>query len=394
MKKYIQLLFFFSFAAFISCEQKPKENKKPEPVPEAKFQAGKIYAASCDDAQSNSYSVYLPSGYDTAKTFPVIYFFDPHGKGNLPVEKYKSLADEFGIILIGSNDTKNGIAWKNASEAAKQLFADTKQKFKINETKKFTCGFSGGARIAFNLALINKSVSGVISCSAGFPARAAQIRKDFIYVGIAGKEDMNLTEVYDAAENLKESELRHLITYFDGPHEWCPMETMSAAMKFCLTPAQSKSENTIDKKIIEREKQQKKIYGEAFVKKDLTWWKKEFQSLEQRIETTVADEKYMNIRLKNFLSLAAFSYSNSALSSGKLPEADKFLSIYKSVDPKNSEHAYLRAKYFMLINNSAEAEKALSEAAELGFDDVERLESEQLFITLHNSEGYKKITAK
>lgn len=391
--KQFQLLFLFF--AFFSCGQKSTTNNSPAPAPAIQYTGGKTYTVSCNTNVSNTYTLYLPVNYDTTKTFPIIYFFDPQGKGNFPVEKYKSIADNLGIIFVGSDATKNGMQWTEVSSAANQLFADTKQKLKINEQKIFTCGFSGGGRIASNLGLQNNNIAGVISCSAGLPAQPSQLRTDLIFVGIAGKEDMNLTEIYDAGEALKNSEIKHLINYFVGPHEWPPVETMSKAINFCLTLTQSKGEATsIAKKIIETEKQQKQFYSEAFVKNDFSWWKNEFKKLEQNITKSSGDEKFMNIRLKNFLSLAAFSYSNSALNTQRLPEADKFLSIYKLVDPDNAEHAYMRTKYFMLMNNPVEAEKALNEAAALGFSDAERLRAETVFITLQNSEGYKKITGQ
>ncbi len=395
MKKQFPFFLSLLLLAFLSCGQKSTTNNSPARAPAIQYTGGKTYTINCDANKSNTYTLYLPTNYDTTKTFPVIYFFDPHGKGNLPIEKYKSLSDSLGIILVGSNATKNGMQWPEVSSVANQLFADTKQKLKINQHKIFTSGFSGGARIASNLALQDNNIAGVISCSAGLPAQPSQINNNLIFVGIAGKEDMNLTEIYDAGEALKNSELKHLITYFDGPHEWPPVETMSEAIQFCLTLTLSFGEGTsIDKKIIETEKQQKQFYSEAFVKNEFNWWKNEFKNLEQKILKSNGDEKFMNIRLKNFLSLAAFSYSNSVINNNRLHEADKFLRIYKLVDPKNSEHAYLRTKYFMLMNNTAEAEKALNEAAALGFSDAERLRTETLFITLQNTEAYKKITGQ
>ncbi len=393
MKKHFPFFLLLLISLF-SCGQKSTSTKGPAPAHAIQYTGGKTYTVSCNTDASNTYSLYLPTNYDTTQTFPVIYFFDPQGKGNFPVEKYKSIADSLSIIFIGSNATKNGMQWAEVSSAAKQLFADTKQKLKINEQKIFTCGFSGGGRIASNLALQNNNIAAVISCSAGLPAQASQLSNNLIFVGIAGKADMNLTEIYDAGEALKNSELKHLINYFDGPHEWPPLETMSEAIQFCLTPYATKNETAIDKKIIETEKQQKQFYSEAFVKNDFNWWKNEFNKLEQKIAKSSGDEKFMNIRLKNFLSLVAFSYSNSALNNRRLPEADKFLSIYKLVDLKNSEHAYLRTKYFILLSNPVEAEKTLNEAAELGFSDAERLRTETLFITLQNTVAYKKITGQ
>ena len=95
--KQFQLLFLF--LAFFSCGQKSATTESPVPAPAIQYTGGKTY-------NENNYSLYLPANYDTTKTFPVIYFFDPQGKGNLPLEKYKSIADTLGIIFVGSTATK------------------------------------------------------------------------------------------------------------------------------------------------------------------------------------------------------------------------------------------------------------------------------------------------
>lgn len=377
----------YLFLAFliVSCaEKKTKKNKTV--FQKTIYSAEKLY-------NENAYTVYLPANYDTTKTFPSVYFFDPQGKGNFPVEKYKTISDELGIILIGSNAIKNGMSWDEISKFASNIFSESQRKFSIDKTKIIVCGFSGGARVAGNLALFDNSVTAVISCSAGLPAAVSQLRKNLIFIAIAGKEDMNLTEVFDAGELLKNSEIKHRIKYFEGTHEWCPSEIMNEAIQFCLSPTLSAVENKhkIDKKIIEQEKLQKQIYTQAFAKNDFGWWKTDFQNLEQKIKNVKGEEKDMYIRLKNFLSLAAYSYSNAALNNRSFQEADKFLNIYKLVDIKNSEHAYLRAKYFILLNKTAEAEQALIEATELGFNDIERLKNETILLPLQNTNTYQKI---
>lgn len=389
MKNYFFLLFFL----LLSCGQKTSEEQKTVSTPQLFFEAGKTYTVSCDENAGNTYSLYLPSSYDTAKTFPIVYFFDPHGKGDFPVEKYKTIADELNCILAGTDNTQNGMNRNTVSANATLFMNDCRKKLKTDNRKMFTCGFSGGGRIASNLAVQNPEIAGVISCSAGLSAPVSQIRKELVFVGIAGKEDMNLSEVFDAGEALKNSGIKHDIMYFDGPHEWPPIESIREAIAFSLFPRLPKVEggNIIDKKIIEQEKMLKQFYADAILKNNPDWWKKDFAELEKKISNSSGETKYMNIRVKNFLSLATYSYSNSALNNNQLQQADKFLSIYKLVDPENSEHAYLRAKYYALTNDATNAGTALNEAAELGFSDKERLQHEQLFIPLQNTEGYKKI---
>ena len=46
------------------------------------------------------------------KKWPIIYFFDPHGVGNLPLILYKDLAEKYGFIIAGTYNSKNGMQWE------------------------------------------------------------------------------------------------------------------------------------------------------------------------------------------------------------------------------------------------------------------------------------------
>src|SRR5271169_907677 len=61
-----------------------------------------IDSVHCSDVPDQVYAVYLPSNYSTAKKWPIIYFFDPHGVGNLPLNLYKDLAEKYGYIIAGT----------------------------------------------------------------------------------------------------------------------------------------------------------------------------------------------------------------------------------------------------------------------------------------------------
>src|SRR6266850_2335045 len=56
----------------------------------------------CELDVSQSYALYLPSGYTPEKTWPVIYAFDPDGEGNTPVKLYRDAAEKYGYIVVGT----------------------------------------------------------------------------------------------------------------------------------------------------------------------------------------------------------------------------------------------------------------------------------------------------
>ncbi|MES2592348.1 MAG: hypothetical protein V4608_10715 [Bacteroidota bacterium] len=184
---------------------------------------------ACDNDSSQSFAVYLPKKYSSEKTYPVIYAFDPHGEGKLPISIYKDLAEQYGFILIGSNNSKNGIAWDESQKIAKNLFAETRKRFSINEQRIYLMGFSGGARIANALTIINGGIRGVICCGAAIPAANSDSpRGNYTFFGLVGNTDFNYTEMakYDMLD-LAGNNIKHILVTFDGKHEWPSKDIMN-----------------------------------------------------------------------------------------------------------------------------------------------------------------------
>ena len=207
---------------------------------------------------SQSYAVYLPASYSVEKTYPVIYAFDANGAGKLPVSMYKSLADQYGYILIGSNNSRNGISWDESQTIANKLFSDSQQRLSINTSRIYVIGFSGGARVANALCITNGSIAGVICCGAASPAaNNKDPRSNYTFLGICGNKDFNYIEMrkYDMIE-LAGRPVKHAFIEFDGKHEWPKEEVMKDAFLWCEFGAMRKDPSLknaafINKNIVE-----------------------------------------------------------------------------------------------------------------------------------------------
>lgn len=208
------------------------------------FEAGKLIdSVICRTDGSQSYALYIP-GKGNRKALPVIYFFDPHGSGALPLNKYKALAETYGFILVGSNNSKNGNDWSATEKIWLQLFADTKSRLRIDAGRIYTCGFSGGARVACYVAIRHSGIKGVIAGGAGLPDGTRAEDFPFSFTAIAGEGDMNMTELVAITSEFDRTRTRHRILFFDGKHEWAPARTMDIAfaglqldaMQKALTP--------------------------------------------------------------------------------------------------------------------------------------------------------------
>jgi poly(3-hydroxybutyrate) depolymerase len=123
---------------------------------------------TCAADPTQSYAIFLPRAYTPDRDWPVILAFDPGGRGRTPVERYQAAADQYGFIVAGSNNSRNNSPEIGRAVAA--MSADVLSRFRVDERRVYVAGMSGGARVAFSVALGSPDhVAGVIASSAGYP---------------------------------------------------------------------------------------------------------------------------------------------------------------------------------------------------------------------------------
>jgi poly(3-hydroxybutyrate) depolymerase len=124
----------------------------------------------CTKSPEQSYALYLPSTYDAARKWPILYAFDPGARGKLPVAQFKDAAEKYGWIVVGSNNSRNG-SGQSSVDAWNAINNDVAERFSIDERRAYATGFSGGARMALFFAVrCNECLAGVIAGGAGFPS--------------------------------------------------------------------------------------------------------------------------------------------------------------------------------------------------------------------------------
>ncbi len=453
-------LFYFTLFTLFSCSDAPTETQVEKTVEPTETSStslhllvGKTDKIVCKAEPSQSYAIYLPTSYTKNKTYPVLFFFDPHANGNLPLEKYKAVAERYGFILAGSNNSKNGLNKVQLKNIIMPFFSDVLSTVSADTSHIFAAGFSGGAKVAQLAAYNTRYISGVISCS-GALGRNMKITVPF--AGIAGKSDMNLLDMILKDNQSKDSTAGHTLINFDGTHEWPPEQTFEEGLLFleltrmkkqspkidtfivnrytALSDAnlkRAKQEGNIlnevdclDKKVqflngitntsdeqkqlqqliesatfknavakqsdlFKREKEIQKTFKNYFSSFELDKISTELKKLDSPINNS---EKEMYERVKGYLSIGTYSYASQLLNqAGKEIEGEKVLAIYKIVDPLNSEHAYLSACLFAKKGNIPNTITSLKEAISLGFSDVSRLENDERFLALRKNSDFNNL---
>ena len=204
----------------------------PPPSSE-KIQTGVVLPrVVCEKNRDQSYALYLPSNYSRERRWPVIYAFDPGARGKIPVELFKDAAERQGFIVVGSNNSRNG-PWKLEFDAAEAVVQDTQERFSIDAKRIYFAGFSGGARVASQLAQLCKCAAGVLLSGAGFSQSSTLAHESsFPVFAAVGTLDFNFGEIIRLQDQLEQAGYPHCLRTFEGPHQWAPAEAMDEALRW------------------------------------------------------------------------------------------------------------------------------------------------------------------
>ena len=183
---------------------------------------------ACADDPSQTYALYLPSGYTPERRWSVIFAFHPAARGPLMVEKFRAAAEQYGYIVAASNNSRNGPHAVSAA-AAQAMSADVGRRFSIDPQRIYLAGMSGGARVATGIALANTLIAGVIASSAGFPDSQPRTRVPFAVFSTAGTEDFNYMEMRLLDRRLSSA---HFLAVFRGGHTLPPDDVAFDAVEW------------------------------------------------------------------------------------------------------------------------------------------------------------------
>ncbi len=443
------LLLFLSCNESIKKKEQTSVNETPIVAEEKdSFHIGEVIPSIASKINSaNSFSLYLPHQYSEDQKLPALIFLDPHGDGSFPLYKYKSFAEKFGVTLIGSNDSKNGVTFDETNLIVQGLVAEVSERLNVDVKQISLAGFSGGAKVALVAASSqSSSLLSIIYCGAGLPQLPRQLPPA---LAIAGLKAMNYTEVIQADQQLENNHLRHALIEWNGKHEWSDSTTFENAFYWILFRAMENKIQPLDESMIQafirqnskhdpdplpeelrlkkligflggvvdiseytsslssltkqkkyfiaREKQQSDIELESRMKqnylecinlKDPLWWRDEVNHLRS------SKSNPMNDRILGYISLACYSYSNNALKQRELSSAEKYLAIYALADRENPDRAYMQACLYGLMQNKEGAIQSITEAINYGFKDRSKLISEPALAFISNTPEFNELIRK
>lgn len=182
--------------------------------------------------KSASYSLYVPRDYSPDKQWPVVFVFDPRGRGSVTANLFRSAAEQQQYLIASSNIDLKSQPIDSIVQTATMMVNTVLNTFPIDRTLVYLAGMGDGAQVSSALALVYKQMSGVIAVGNSFVNKQYLDKSNpYMFIGIAGVKDYMVYEMESYIDFYDNLNFPTDIYYFDGKeNEWPGQPVISNAM--------------------------------------------------------------------------------------------------------------------------------------------------------------------
>ena len=168
-------------------------------------------------------------------------------------------------------------------------------------------------------------------------------------------------------------------------------QSVEASLQKLINSIEYKQGLSVENEFKLIESKNRDYFLRALGAKDTLWWRAEFQ----RWESTNASKspqafEDMKNRVRGVISLSTYMSLNRAITALHKEQSAYFSSIYRMVDPKNSEAWYLSAVSAAMDGNGEDCFLYLDVAIQKGFKDATRCRIEPAFMSLQNDSRFQE----
>ena len=283
----------------------------------------------------SDYCYYIPDSVNKPEN-PLVFLFDPHAKGNVSIKKYVAQANKYGFVLVASLVSENGMPIEKIRVHTHKVMDEIFEKLPVDKSSVVFAGFSGGGRVASEMAREFKNIKGVISCGAAEPVNEKGKTKNVL---ICGNEDFNYLECVSVA--LKQNRPDNFVFYsFEGKHEWPSEDIMAKAIVFCISDVANNEVFSIaeeERIYLSTEENIRSQLVQSFTTQGYDWWVSKIDELRKNTKSIHKQEEKISKRLLAFIGMLSYAYTKNAIGTNNIRLAKHCIKIYEYIEPENQD---------------------------------------------------------
>ena len=184
-----------------------------------------------NDSISETFSLFLPKSYSNDTIWPVVFVFEPQGRGRSAAQLFAQGGEEQGYIIIATNNIVAKDSLLNNLEVAYRVMNTAFNFFPLDQNRIYTAGFAEGAEIASAIPTVVSNIRGVMA-SGGVWLNPDLLKKGnrFTFLGISGYNDYRLYNLEEAVRLFRRYDHPASLYTFNGFHEWPGSQLISRAL--------------------------------------------------------------------------------------------------------------------------------------------------------------------
>ncbi len=197
---------------------------QPGRAQEIKLSVGVVIdSLPLEDSLASPTGLYLPTNFDTARKWPLLYVIGEGGDLRQVLRYYRNVAESNGYVLAATaywpdslSLTGQIVRMGNSLEVLAQLLPLDLRRISVS-------GFGEGGQLAALLPGLIRSVQAVLVLGSSPPESVlSTLRSHNDFVAIMGRGDFGYPDLRGSDGMLQGKKVPHFLGYYEGGHQWPP----------------------------------------------------------------------------------------------------------------------------------------------------------------------------
>ncbi|TBW26520.1 hypothetical protein [Gramella sp. KN1008] len=205
-------------------------------------------------ASDNTFALYAPRDYTPNQQWPVVFVFDPQGRGATTANLFRQAAEDQQYLIASANLNLKAEPLDSIIQTATSMMNFVFNSFPVHPDLVYTAGMGEGAQVASALPMFYKKMAGVMAIGNSF-VNPAYVDKNYPYmfIAVAGDKDYMVYEMEEYLRFYDDLDFKTEAYYFDGMEDvWPEAAVISNAMTGFTLEAIRKGVRVSDKDFIRK----------------------------------------------------------------------------------------------------------------------------------------------
>ncbi|MBI6120058.1 hypothetical protein [Salegentibacter maritimus] len=185
------------------------------------------------DTLEDDFAIYLPRNFDEKKEWPVIFVFDPQGRGRATAQFFRTIAEKQSYIIAASNINLKQDSLKNNITKIAPLINRVDGMFAIDREQVFIAGLAEGGQLASALPFIYNNIAGVLAVeNSWLNTDYLNTGKEFFFSAVACDDKYTKNVLTEIKDYLDKENFPTEINFYscNGKTEWPNMDVIENAV--------------------------------------------------------------------------------------------------------------------------------------------------------------------